>query len=151
MLKTQKIDFKNIKEHQIKNIVKKFIKLLSSQNFIVWLEGPLGVGKTMLTKYILLGLGLDPTIPVLSPSFTYMTEYQINNLWYAHLDLYRAVQNLDINELGLLDYKEYKGIFIEWPTKISNINQIYPTHIIEINFTKNINTRNYSFSTIAKD
>ena len=57
---------------------------------LVLLFGDLGAGKTTMTREILYRLGLQPSVSVSSPTFTVLFEYEINNKWYAHIDLYRV-------------------------------------------------------------
>lgn len=105
---------------------------LGSEKFVMWLDGPLGAGKTALVGAIMRGLGLDDRVPVTSPTYTIMNEYRINGKWYGHLDLYRAESDSILEEIGALDAKEYLGMFIEWPQNVGDGTDIVPTHKISI-------------------
>lgn len=115
--------------------------------FCIWLEGPLGAGKTTLTGHILRGLGLGSEAAVTSPTYTYMNEYRIDGLWYAHLDLYRANASLSSEELGLLDAKPFRGVFVEWPEKMPGDPALKPTHKLSIAFTDDPATREFLLQT----
>lgn len=100
--------------------------------FCLWLKGPLGAGKTTVTGHVLRHLGLKPTLPVTSPTYTYMNEYPIGPLWYAHLDLYRANGQLSSEDLGLVDARKFRGLFVEWPERAAGDPNFRPTHVLEI-------------------
>ena len=100
--------------------------------FCLWLTGDLGAGKTTLTGHILRALGLTDAMPVTSPTYTYVNEYRIGPLWYAHLDLYRAGPLLELEELGIVDARHYAGFFVEWPAVVPKNPAIAPTHLLTI-------------------
>ena len=54
---------------------------------IILLDGPLGAGKTVFTKGLAAGLGIDPE-EVTSPSFTLVNPHA-GRLPLFHIDLYR--------------------------------------------------------------
>ena len=107
----------------------------------------MGAGKTTLTGVILKKLGLNPNYPVLSPTYTYINEYSINNRYYAHLDLYRISSYSTLEDLGI-NYKGYSGFIIEWPNtcKISDYLDLKPTHILSIEYTNDPNERDFYLS-----
>ncbi len=101
-------------------------------DFVLWLQGDMGAGKTSFVRALLYQLGLSPQTPVVSPTYTIMNEYQIQKDWYAHLDLYRADENFSLQELGVLDARPYRGLFVEWPEQ-GGPGEILPaTHILQI-------------------
>jgi tRNA threonylcarbamoyladenosine biosynthesis protein TsaE len=101
-------------------------------DFVLWLQGDMGAGKTSFVRALLYQLGLSPQTPVVSPTYTIMNEYQIQKDWYAHLDLYRADENFSLQELGVLDARPYRGLFVEWPEQ-GGPGEILPaTHILKI-------------------
>lgn len=98
----------------------------------ILLYGDLGMGKTVLAKGIICGLGVTDPDDVVSPSFTLIQEYRPGGRIIQHVDLYRLERVEDIDGLGLdevlLDEAMY--VIIEWadklPTKkISNGLAIY--------------------------
>jgi tRNA threonylcarbamoyladenosine biosynthesis protein TsaE len=85
---------------------------------ILALWGELGAGKTLITRGIARGLGVPPEIPISSPTFTFMNEYD-GRLHLYHLDLYRLT---DPSELDTLPWREAlfgQGVaVIEWPERL---------------------------------
>ena len=67
---------------------------------LVGLSGPLGAGKTYLTKGIAHGLGVPADEPVVSPTFVLCREYA-GRLRLFHLDAYRLGDGLELTALGL--------------------------------------------------
>lgn len=118
------------------------------QTFCLWLDGPMGAGKTTLTRYIMRGLGLSEDIPVTSPTYTYLNEYKIGTRWIAHLDLYRLEGSGDLNDLGLTDTRPFSGYIVEWPEAVEDPDPLHATHILEIKATEP-SLRQYRFSRIG--
>ena len=101
-------------------------------DFVLWLQGDMGAGKTSFVRALFYKLGLSPQTPVVSPTYTIMNEYLIQKDWYAHLDLYRADESFSLQELGVLDARPYRGLFVEWPEQ-GGPGEILPaTHILQI-------------------
>lgn len=83
---------------------------------VVFLDGPLGVGKTTLVRAILHGLG--HTGPVKSPTFTLVEPYNLSRLTIYHFDLYRLSEPQEWWEAGFEEYLDHQAIcFIEWPER----------------------------------
>jgi tRNA threonylcarbamoyladenosine biosynthesis protein TsaE len=81
---------------------------------LVVLSGPLGSGKTFLTRAICRALGLPPSIRVPSPTFTLVHEHPtVPPL--AHADLYRLETAVQVRALGL-DAQRDDGrvLVVEW-------------------------------------
>jgi tRNA threonylcarbamoyladenosine biosynthesis protein TsaE len=88
---------------------------------VVALTGPLGSGKTWLTKGIALGLGVDPNMVVTSPSFSLVNEYTAGCTLY-HMDLYRLERISDILATGLEEYLYNDGVaVVEWADRLPDI------------------------------
>lgn len=87
---------------------------------IVCLFGPLGSGKTVLTKGIARGLGFKDTL-VTSPTFTFLNIYEGKTNLY-HFDLYRIEHAGELQEIGGEDFFYGEGIcIIEWAEKLGNL------------------------------
>ena len=84
---------------------------------VIALTGELGVGKTLLTRGIALGLGI-PAEQVNSPTFTLVQMYE-NRVPLIHVDLYRLEDPSAIFQLGLEDYFTPQNIvIIEWADRL---------------------------------
>lgn len=141
--------FEQQPEDQLQKIAGVFIKeLQSAQPFRVWLIGDLGAGKTTLVRHMLQAAGLPKAEPVLSPTYTYLNEYEINGKWYAHLDLYRLKPAFASEIFDSLEAKFYSGIFCEWPTTSDSEGTefIAPTHEITISKHVQEKTRSYKLT-----
>lgn len=79
---------------------------------VILLSGNLGAGKTTFTKGLAKSLGISEVVT--SPTFTFMKEYH-GRLNLYHFDMYRAVDEDELYELGLNDYLYQGGVcVIEW-------------------------------------
>jgi len=107
------------------------VELVGSE--ILLLSGPLGAGKTIFTKGLASGLGVDSE-EVTSPSFTLVNPYE-GRLRLYHIDLYRldvgarAANAVDLDEL-LTD--ENSVIVIEWAERLGSYR--LPPNVWRINF-----------------
>ncbi|MDE7159067.1 MAG: tRNA (adenosine(37)-N6)-threonylcarbamoyltransferase complex ATPase subunit type 1 TsaE [Clostridiales bacterium] len=96
---------------------------------VVLLNGEMGAGKTVFAKGVALGLGIEDE--VLSPTYSYMNDY--NGKLY-HFDCYRLSNGGQAEALGLCDYFYSDGIcLIEWS---QNIASVLPEKVKIVNITK---------------
>lgn len=99
---------------------------------VVALVGPLGAGKTQLTKGFALGLGIPDSRLVNSPTFVLVNEYQ-GRLPIHHLDAYRLA---GADELEALGFEEMcvggAVVLIEWADRVADA---IPTDALWINLT----------------
>ena len=85
---------------------------------IVCLFGELGSGKTVLTKGIACGLGINSD-KVVSPSFVLIRQYSRARIPLYHFDLYRLKDTQDILALGYEEYFYNDAVtVIEWADKL---------------------------------
>jgi tRNA threonylcarbamoyladenosine biosynthesis protein TsaE len=90
--------------------------LSNKNNFIIFLEGDLGAGKTTLTRYLLNELGIKQKIK--SPSFTVVESYSNSKYLIHHFDLFRFNEVDNYDWLGIDEYLSEPAILIiEWPNK----------------------------------
>ncbi|MCR5324912.1 MAG: tRNA (adenosine(37)-N6)-threonylcarbamoyltransferase complex ATPase subunit type 1 TsaE [Lachnospiraceae bacterium] len=87
---------------------------------VICLDGDLGTGKTVLTKGIAAGLGVDE--PVVSPTFTIVQIYEQGRLPLYHFDVYRIDDPDEMEEIGYREYFYGNGLtIIEWSELIEDI------------------------------
>ncbi|RDI41510.1 tRNA (adenosine(37)-N6)-threonylcarbamoyltransferase complex ATPase subunit type 1 TsaE [Aquicella lusitana] len=83
---------------------------------ILFLYGPLGAGKTTLTRGFLRGLGF--TEKVKSPTYTLVEQYEIAGHILFHFDFYRLEDARELEQIGIQEYFSPSSIcLIEWPEK----------------------------------
>ena len=98
------------------------------------LIGDLGVGKTVFTKGLAIGLGIEE--PVSSPTFTIVQVYDEGRLPFYHFDVYRIGEVEEMDEIGYEDYVYGEGVsLIEWANLIEDI---LPQHYTEIKIEKDL-------------
>jgi len=91
--------------------------LNSSKDLEVHLIGDLGAGKTFLSRSIINSCGWNGMVK--SPTYTLCEEYELDELLFLHIDLYRSGDAEDIDLFDLdRDIKKQKIILIEWPEKL---------------------------------
>ena len=87
---------------------------------VICLDGDLGTGKTVLTKGIAAGLGIDE--PVVSPTFTIVQIYEQGRIPLYHFDVYRIDDPDEMEEIGYREYFYGNGLtIIEWSELIEDI------------------------------
>ncbi len=83
---------------------------------VVALYGELGAGKTVLTKGIARGLGVEGDVH--SPTFTLIHEHP-GPIRLYHVDLYRIEGDAEVESTGVQEYLEADGVtVIEWAGKM---------------------------------
>ncbi len=81
---------------------------------IIFLQGDLGTGKTLLAKGIASALGIKPE-EVVSPSFTLINEYNSTETYRLfHVDLYRLGPSIENNLPEIDDYIGEGVMVVEW-------------------------------------
>ena len=86
----------------------------------LWLQGPLGAGKTTLCQGLIRGLGYKYAIK--SPTFTLVNSYTIGRLLIHHFDFYRISDPYEFDLIGGHDYfTDDAFCIIEWPQHIAKV------------------------------
>ena len=108
------------------------------------LDGDLGAGKTVMTRGIARGMGLNSD-DVCSPTFTIVNEYDENedgsraSMPLFHFDTYRLGGSDDFLDSGLDEYFDRGGVcVIEWS---SVIDDLLPKDTVRIKITGSGDTR----------
>jgi tRNA threonylcarbamoyladenosine biosynthesis protein TsaE len=79
---------------------------------IVVLAGGLGAGKTLFTKGLAMGLGVEEQ--VVSPSFVLVREYRSGFMPLIHADVYRLGSINEFDDLDVLEMSKEGVLVIEW-------------------------------------
>lgn len=135
-----------VKRANLPNLASQVADSLKSKgHFVLWLQGELGAGKTTFAGELLHALGLPVNVPVLSPTFTFMTEYETPFGLVAHLDLYRLAAGDDDSVEALLAHRKFFGLIVEWPERTPDAPSIKKTHALKISFADEIDERDVEF------
>jgi len=79
---------------------------------VIWLEGPLGAGKTVLAQGIARGLGVEEAVT--SPTFMLLKEYS-GRLPFNHFDFYRLEGSERNISLEFAEYQDSRAVcVVEW-------------------------------------
>jgi len=103
--------------NKLGEIISKNLKNINKSSIEIHLKGDLGAGKTFLTRSIISNSGWEGLVK--SPTYTLCEEYDLGDLIFLHIDLYRTDELEDIHIFDL-DRKTHakKIIIIEWPQKL---------------------------------
>jgi tRNA threonylcarbamoyladenosine biosynthesis protein TsaE len=91
------------------------MSVLIQKGTVISLEGPLGAGKTQLSKGVAAALGCSDEAS--SPSFTLVHEYAGGRLPLHHFDFYRLKSSHELIGIGYDDSLGNGAILIEWGDK----------------------------------
>ncbi|MFZ4681235.1 MAG: tRNA (adenosine(37)-N6)-threonylcarbamoyltransferase complex ATPase subunit type 1 TsaE [Terrimicrobiaceae bacterium] len=86
---------------------------------VVSLEGPLGAGKTQLTKGIVRALGFSGEVS--SPSFALLHEYEGGRMAVHHFDFYRMEVAGELTTVGYDDCLAEGITIVEWGDKFPEV------------------------------
>ncbi len=101
---------------------------------VICMDGDLGTGKTVFTKGLAEGLGIEE--PVSSPTFTIVQVYEEGRLPLYHLDVYRIADIEEMDEIGYEDYFFGEGVtIVEW-SKL--IEELIPANAVLVTIEKDL-------------
>ena len=108
------MEFISKSREETENFACEYAKTLKGGD-IVLLDGDMGAGKTVFSKGVARGLGIEEEVT--SPTYAYMNDYD-GRLF--HYDCYRIESVEQAERLGLADYFDMGGIcVIEWSQNIA--------------------------------
>ncbi|MCF6301765.1 MAG: tRNA (adenosine(37)-N6)-threonylcarbamoyltransferase complex ATPase subunit type 1 TsaE [Devosiaceae bacterium] len=125
---------------------------------VVFLNGNLGAGKSILARATIRSVLDQPKLNVPSPTFLLALPYENEQWKILHADLYRIKNPEEIDELGLFEDTQTL-VIIEWPEKAKTLLP-HPTLNISLNFSSNAKERvlritsaqgSVTFSSLATD
>lgn len=87
---------------------------------VVFLEGPLGAGKTFLVRAIARGLGVPEREPITSPTFSLVHEIETGRVAITHADLYRLDDPGELDALGLPEALSRSIGLVEWGARFAD-------------------------------
>ena len=123
-------------------LISKTLTEINKSSVEIHLEGDLGTGKTFLTRSIISNSGWSGMVK--SPTYTLCEEYDLGDLIFLHIDLYRTNEPEDIYIFDL-DRKTHlkKIIIIEWPQKKSSNQNFYQKLVLDRNFDLKISFEHF--------
>ena len=117
---------------QTLEFAKEYAKTLRAGDVVV-LDGEMGAGKTLFSKGVALGLGIEEEVT--SPTYAYMNDYD-GRLF--HYDCYRIESVEQAEQLGLADYFDMGGIcLVEWAQNIAPLLPRVVKRVVISNINEN--------------
>jgi len=106
-------------EKNLNTIAKNIIENINSK--ILFIYGPMGAGKTTLTKALVNAIGGNKD-DVSSPTFSIVNEYVAGSETIYHFDLYRIKNIEEAYNFGIEEYLYSNNwIIVEWPQTIEEL------------------------------
>lgn len=81
---------------------------------VITLSGDLGAGKTELARSIIRAIAGSDDIEVPSPTFPIVVTYDFSRGRVVHADLYRIVEDEELDELGWDEISDHALLLVEW-------------------------------------
>lgn len=108
------------------------LALILRSGDVLFLDGNLGMGKSVFARALIRELTVQPDLEVPSPTFTLVQTYDTikGPLW--HFDLYRIKAPEDVYELGWEDALAEGIVLVEWPSRLNSA--LAPRNRLEIGF-----------------
>ena len=96
-------------------------KIINENVKSIALIGDLGTGKTHISNRICKNLGVTENVK--SPTFTYLIEYDLEDIKIVHFDLYRLSNIDELYEVGYQEYIDDDNslLLIEWANNVPEV------------------------------
>jgi len=109
------------KPQETKEIAISLVKKIKKGG-VICLFGDLGTGKTVFTKGLAEGLGVE-NLSIKSPTYTYIRHHKKNGQNIYHIDLYRLEQIDELLALELDEIMQNKEniIIVEWADRMGSV------------------------------
>ena len=118
-------------ENETQSLAKKLASFVNFP-FVIYLNGNLGIGKTIFAKGFIKSLGFTGIVN--SPTFSIIKEYLNIIIPVYHFDFYKIKNAIELESVAINDYIMKTGIIlIEWAEKGKTIS---PKPDLIINFIK---------------
>ena len=117
-LQTQSMQLQKLSE--LKKYADELAQILRPlRRWVLLLDGPMGAGKTQLTKFLLHAFG---SVDVVSPSFAIHNSYSSDAGEIDHFDLFRIETGDDLESTGFWDFlTEDRRLVIEWAERLGKL------------------------------
>lgn len=100
------------------NLFAQHLSLCLTPGMVFYVYGDLGAGKTTLAQHVFKQAGGEDNLT--SPTFSLLESYDLGEVTFIHMDLYRINHASEIEALGLRDYLALNPIWwIEWPQRVA--------------------------------
>jgi len=106
----------NIQEENKTKIIAEEISKICKKGDVLAISGSMGVGKTTFIKYFIQKITKAKSVP--SPSYNIYFKYNSQKAEIYHMDAWRISSELEIFNLGVLDFFQDSIFLIEWANKI---------------------------------
>ena len=119
------------------------------ENYVIFLEGDLGAGKTTFVKGFMKGMEFQEVVNI--PTFSLIELIELDTHYVFHVDLYRINRKNELYELDLheeTDLDKPSVHLIEWPEKGKGVI-IPPDLKIAFQTLDNPNQRDIFFENIS--
>jgi len=113
-------------EKDTKEFAKNFLNKVKP-NYIVFVYGEMGVGKTTFIKYLVNAFQQKNKVKiteVTSPTFNLLNQYDVNKFVVNHYDLFRLKSVEEVKNLNLFESYSKAITLIEWPQIIKKNQKI---------------------------
>lgn len=121
----------NRNEHSLnlektKRLARQWIQEIKDSPGLIFLNGPMGAGKTQFLRYCLEALGVTE---VASPTYAIHHEYKTSQHVINHFDLYRLEDEDDLESTGFWEIvNEGRAlVFIEWSDRLDR--SLFPKQV----------------------